>query len=101
MMISMMAWGAGISLAISGVSYLMGGRRSVDVHHYAPAAPAAAGAPLANRSTGPANPALTRPIFNCTTEEETLRQCLAAGGNCDIYEKRVTECHNREAQGKL
>lgn len=65
-LIGMVAWGAGISFAFAGISYLFGGRRSQEVHHAAPQH-------QAPRRSAP-NPAINRPIVNCTIEEEVLQQ---------------------------
>jgi hypothetical protein len=94
-MLSMVMWGAGITIAFAGVSALFGGRRTQEVHHNAPVASVHPGKPAVK------NPALTRPIFNCTLEEDTLRQCLANKGDCKVYQLRVDECLKREAQGRL
>ena len=74
---SMFAWGVGISLAFAGMSALFGGRRTQEIHHIHQQPPVTTMTPTnqnVNKSSVATNPAANRPIFNCTVEEEVLRQ---------------------------
>lgn len=70
-LVSMMVWGAGITVAFAGISMLFGPRRTQEVHQLQHQQ-------QQTNATHPKNPALnpaaSRPIVNCTVEEEVLRQ---------------------------